>query len=141
MVLLFVNSICLIILLIVGGSPCVQDVGSGWLGFAWQEISWLGFVLSDFENGMILRDLTMVRFQSRFVMILSIIILTKTYLKTALQFVNWVYSASTHLSFSSKEKLEIPFQKAIESQRNVTLPRKHDRRIPCERRSLGLVLL
>lgn len=90
----------------------VTSIGvCSWLGFVWQAISWLGFVLSDFRNRMVLRDLTLVRFYSRLVMISFIITLTKRNLKTAPQFLNWGYSASTYLSFSSPEKPAVPFQK------------------------------
>lgn len=90
------------------------------LGFAWQAISCLGFVLSDFCNRMVLRDLTLVRFQYRLVMISFIIALTKRNLKAALQFLNWGYSASTYMSFSSPEKPALPFQKGSTSHKHVT---------------------
>ncbi|KMT06536.1 hypothetical protein BVRB_7g157100 [Beta vulgaris subsp. vulgaris] len=124
MVLLLVILACLVLLLIDGGSLCLQNFGSGfysWLGFAWQAISWIGLVVSDFESRIVLRDLTRVRFQFTLVMILLIITSKKPYLKAALQFVNWIYSASTQLSFSSKEKPVIPFQQGNGSRRNVTL--------------------
>ena len=75
----FVIISCLLLVLRAGG--CFDlGVGSGvsdWLGIAWQEISWMGSVVSDFDNRMVPRDLTLVRSQSRLVMILSIIALTK----------------------------------------------------------------
>lgn len=44
-------------------------------------------------------------------------------MKAAPQFVNWVYSASTTLSFCfEKERHAIPTPKGIESQRKMTLP-------------------
>lgn len=91
-----------------------------WLGFEWQLISCLGFVFCDFHNRMVLRDLTLVRFSSRSVMISFIIDLTKRNLKAAPQYINWGFSASTYLSFSSQEKPAIPFQQGIKSHKNVT---------------------
>lgn len=101
----------------------------------------MGFVLSEFENRMVLWDLTMVRFRSRLVMISFIITVTKWYLKAAPQIVNWVYSASTRLSFSSKEKPEISFQKGNWVIKECDSPRKPSCRILCDKRSMGWILL
>ena len=64
----------------------------------------------------------MVRFHFSLVMRLTIIALTKRYLKATPQFVSWVYSSSTKLRFSfEKEKHVIRIQEGIESQRKATL--------------------
>ena len=62
----FVTICCLLVVLIAGGR-------FDWLGFAWQEISWMGSVVSNFDNRTVFRDLTLVRSQSRLVMIYKLL--------------------------------------------------------------------